>query len=49
MPTISANGTDIAYAQQGHGPPIVLMHGAEADHSMFDAFAPLLADRKSVV
>ena len=49
MPTISANGTDIAYAQQGHGPPIVLMHGAEADHSMFDAFAPLLASRFTVI
>jgi pimeloyl-ACP methyl ester carboxylesterase len=49
MRTIDANGTSIAYAQTGNGPPLLLLHGAEADHSMFDAFAPLLAPGFTVI
>jgi 3-oxoadipate enol-lactonase len=49
MPTIEANGTTIAFAESGRGAPIVLLHGAEADHSMFDAFAPLLAAHFTVI
>lgn len=49
MRTVAANGTTIAYAQSGQGAPIVLLHGAEADHSMFDAFAALLAARFTVI
>jgi 3-oxoadipate enol-lactonase len=49
MPTVEANGTTIAFAQSGQGAPILLLHGAEADHSMFDAFAPLLAAHFTVV
>ena len=29
----SANGTPIAYWRSGEGPPLVLVHGATADHS----------------
>jgi pimeloyl-ACP methyl ester carboxylesterase len=43
MRRLEANGTTIAYARTGAGPPIELMHGAEADHSMF---APLAAQLK---
>jgi pimeloyl-ACP methyl ester carboxylesterase len=49
METIDANGTTIAYKRSGKGPPLLLLHGAEADHSMFDAFAPLLADDFTVI
>jgi 3-oxoadipate enol-lactonase len=49
MPTIDANGTTIAFAQSGQGVPLLLMHGAEADHSMFDAVAPLLAAHFTVI
>ena len=46
---IDANATSIAFAQQGSGPPLILIHGAEADHSMFDAFAALLAPHFTVI
>ncbi|MGD9881007.1 MAG: alpha/beta fold hydrolase [Reyranella sp.] len=49
MPLIDANGTSIAFTQTGSGPPLVLIHGAEADHSMFDAFAVLLAPHFTVI
>jgi pimeloyl-ACP methyl ester carboxylesterase len=46
---VEANGTSINFKRSGKGPPLVLMHGAEADHSMFDAFGPLLADDFTVI
>ncbi len=49
MRLIDANGTSIAFTQQGSGPPLILIHGAEADHSMFDAFAALLAPHFTVI
>ncbi len=49
METIEANGTSISLKRSGKGPPLLLLHGAEADHSMFDAFAPLLADDFTVI
>lgn len=49
METINANGTTIALERSGKGPPLLLLHGAEADHSMFDAFAALLADDFTVI
>lgn len=49
MRTIEANGTTVAFVQSGEGPPLVLLHGAEADHSMFDAFAGHLAPRFTVI
>jgi 3-oxoadipate enol-lactonase len=47
--SIDANDTSIAFARQGSGPPLILIHGAEADHSMFDAFAALLAPQFDVI
>ena len=38
-----ANGISIAFQRRGSGPPLLLMHGNEADHSMFDALAEYLA------
>lgn len=49
METVDANGTTISLERTGHGPPLLLMHGAEADHSMFNALVPLLADDFTVI
>ncbi|MBV8410393.1 MAG: alpha/beta fold hydrolase [Alphaproteobacteria bacterium] len=49
MRRVEANGTTIAYAQSGQGAPLLLLHGAEADHAMFDDFAPLLAQSFTVI
>ena len=43
MPYIAHDGIETCYAEQGEGPPIVLIHGAEADHGMFDRLVPHLA------
>jgi 3-oxoadipate enol-lactonase len=49
MNTVEANGTSIACKQSGSGAPVILIHGAEADHSMFDAFGALMAEHFTVV
>jgi pimeloyl-ACP methyl ester carboxylesterase len=49
MHTIEANGTSIAFRRSGEGPPLLLLHGAEADHSMFDAFGALLSKQLTVI
>jgi len=49
MQFVTANGTETAFTKSGKGPPLVLLHGAEADHSMFDAFAALLAAHFTVI
>ena len=40
--TIQVNGVTIAFTRRGKGPPLVLMHGQEADHSMFNALSERL-------
>jgi pimeloyl-ACP methyl ester carboxylesterase len=49
MRRLQANGTIIVYARSGTGPPIVLMHGAEADHSMFATLVVQLEKRVTVI
>jgi 3-oxoadipate enol-lactonase len=49
MQTIEANNISITFKTSGKGSPLLLLHGAEADHSMFDAFAPYLADDFTVI
>src|SRR5262245_2018504 len=49
MRRLEANGTTMAYARTGAGPLIVLMHGAEADHSMFAPLAARLEKRLTVM
>jgi pimeloyl-ACP methyl ester carboxylesterase len=46
---VEANGISISFNRRGSGPPLVLLHGAEADHTMFDTFAPLLSDGFTVI
>jgi pimeloyl-ACP methyl ester carboxylesterase len=43
MPTIqSTDGTPIAYARTGEGPPLVLVHGTTADHTRWAPILPHL-------
>ncbi|WP_315831831.1 alpha/beta hydrolase [Bradyrhizobium prioriisuperbiae] len=42
MEQIRANGISVAFQRRGNGPPLVLMHGNEADHAMFDALVECL-------
>ena len=44
MPTIRANGLDIAYDEAGSGPPLVLLHGAATPGwQTYDALLPRLS------
>lgn len=45
MPHIAHDGIETFYAEQGDGPALVLIHGAEADRTMFDRLVPHLAPR----
>ncbi|WP_050424451.1 alpha/beta fold hydrolase [Bradyrhizobium tropiciagri] len=49
MQSLEANGVVTAFEKTGHGEPIVLLHGGEADHSMFDGLAPVLATHFTVI
>ena len=44
----SRDGTPIAVFSSGDGPPLVLVHGAAADHTTFRVIGPLLAERYGV-
>jgi pimeloyl-ACP methyl ester carboxylesterase len=44
----SRDGTEIAYWTRGHGPPLVLVHGAPADHTRWDTLLPYLEPRVTV-
>lgn len=44
----SADGTPIALFTSGTGPPLVLVHGAAADHTTFRVVGPLLATRFTI-
>lgn len=44
----SRDGTDIAVFTTGEGPPLVLVHGAAADHTTFRVVGPRLATRYTV-
>jgi pimeloyl-ACP methyl ester carboxylesterase len=49
MERIAANGISIAYKRSGSGPPLLLIHGNEADHAMFDALTEHLAASFTVI
>ncbi len=46
---VQAGEVRIAYEREGEGPPLLLMHGAEASRQMFTALVPLLAPHFSVI
>ncbi len=45
---VSADGTEIAYWKTGEGPPLVLVHGAPADHTRWDPLLPHLTQHVTV-
>jgi pimeloyl-ACP methyl ester carboxylesterase len=45
---ISLDGTPIAYRRSGHGPPLVLVHGTAADHTVWAQVTPLFERHFSV-
>jgi pimeloyl-ACP methyl ester carboxylesterase len=45
---VSRDGTSIAVFTSGDGPPLVLVHGASADHTTFRVVGPRLATRFTV-
>jgi pimeloyl-ACP methyl ester carboxylesterase len=45
----SADGTEIAVRRSGQGPPLVLVHGAVADHSRWAPVLPALEERFTVL
>jgi pimeloyl-ACP methyl ester carboxylesterase len=49
MQTFEANDVVTAYEKSGQGEPIVLLHGGEADHTMFDDLARMLAAHFTVI
>lgn len=46
---VSRDGTRIAYWTSGSGPPLVLVHGAPADHSRWQPLLPFLEDHVTVL
>jgi len=46
---VSADGTPIAVWRSGGGPPLVLVHGAAADHSRWAPVLPALEERFTVL
>ncbi|WFU54353.1 alpha/beta hydrolase [Bradyrhizobium pachyrhizi] len=49
MQSFESNGVVTAFEKTGRGDPIVLLHGGEADHAMFDGLAPVLAENFTVI
>src|SRR5687768_11521084 len=45
----SVDGTPIAYWRSGEGPPLVLVHGAAADHNRWAPVLPALEQRFTVL
>lgn len=46
---IEANRTRTAFTRAGSGPPLLMLHGGEADHSMFEALGRQLRQRFTVI
>jgi len=49
MQFFEANGVVTAYRMSGGGAPLVLLHGGEADHAMFDGLTRALKDDFAVI
>ena len=46
---VSSDGTPIAVWRSGDGPPLVLVHGAAADHTRWRPVLPALEERFTVL
>ena len=49
MPRAQINGVELEYDLQGSGEPLVLIHGAQGDRSMFAGIVPAFADQFQVL
>jgi 3-oxoadipate enol-lactonase len=49
MQSFEANGIVTAYRKTGNGAPLVLLHGGEADHAMFDGLVRALDGHFTVI
>ncbi len=49
MPTVRTNGIETYYERRGEGPPVVFVHAAVLDHSMWDRQVEALSDDYEVV
>ncbi|WP_344345743.1 alpha/beta hydrolase [Kitasatospora putterlickiae] len=49
MPTLTDDLGRLSYVVTGDGPPVVLVHAGIADHHMWDAVVPTLAQRHTVI
>lgn len=49
MPILTDERGHLSYTVTGDGPPVVLVHAGVADHRMWDAVVPGLAERHTVV
>ena len=49
MPAAAVNDIEIAYDLVGSGPPLVLIHGAQSDRSVFGSLLPVLEPRFRVL
>lgn len=49
MLTLADELGHLSYTVAGEGPPVVLVHAGVADHRMWDAVVPALAERHTVI
>jgi pimeloyl-ACP methyl ester carboxylesterase len=49
MPRARINGVELAYDLQGTGEPLVMIHGAQGDRSMFAGIVPMFANQFRVL
>ncbi|WP_327739766.1 alpha/beta hydrolase [Streptomyces nojiriensis] len=49
MPILADDLGHLSYTVTGEGPPLVLVHAGVADHTMWDAVVPALAERNTVI
>lgn len=49
MPTVETNGTETYYEEYGEGSPLVVLHGATADHKVWAEQLQPLADEHRVI
>ena len=47
--TLTVNGTELAYIEQGQGPPLVLVHGSLLDYRYWAAQVDTCAERQRVI
>lgn len=49
MLKLPSNGLELAYEREGHGTPLILIHGYPLDHSIWQPLVPLLENRFDLI